>query len=46
MFSGSVRGTAFSGNRYVKNNGTATMLLFDKNGFIAGIQAGVNDVTI
>lgn len=35
-------GTAFYGNRYRKNNDNATMVLFDKNGFIAGVQAGVS----
>jgi len=31
----------FFGQRYVKNGDSAVMLLFDKNGYIAGIQAGV-----
>ncbi|CAH1785195.1 unnamed protein product [Owenia fusiformis] len=31
----------YMGTRYVKNGNTAVMLLFDKNGFIAGIQAGL-----
>ena len=32
----------FAGNRYVLKNDTATMLLFDSNGKIAGIQMGVS----
>lgn len=32
----------FRGNRYMKDNDTAVILLFDKNGYIAGIQAGVS----
>ncbi|XP_013421837.1 uncharacterized protein LOC106181865 [Lingula anatina] len=31
----------FMGNRYIKDGDTAVMLLFDKNGYIAGIQAGI-----
>ncbi|CAH1785194.1 unnamed protein product, partial [Owenia fusiformis] len=31
----------YMGRRYVKDGNSAVMLLFDKNGFIAGIQAGV-----
>ncbi|KAL5022526.1 hypothetical protein ScPMuIL_001681 [Solemya velum] len=31
----------FRGNRYMKDNDTAVILLFDKNGYIAGIQAGI-----
>jgi charged multivesicular body protein 7 len=33
--------TPFYGNRYIKNNDTSVMLLFDKKGTIAGIQAGI-----
>ncbi|CAH1785197.1 unnamed protein product [Owenia fusiformis] len=31
----------FYGNRYIKNNDSAVLLLFDGNGYISGIQAGV-----
>ncbi|XP_064630529.1 uncharacterized protein LOC135489214 [Lineus longissimus] len=31
----------FLGNRYVKGNDPAVMLLYDKNGYIAGIQQGI-----
>ncbi|XP_067940980.1 uncharacterized protein [Watersipora subatra] len=31
----------FKGNRYRKNGDQAIMLLYDKNGYIAGIQAGI-----
>lgn len=34
-------GTKFSGDRYRKNGEQAIMLLYDRNGYIAGIQAGV-----
>ena len=33
----------FKGNRYILNGDTSVMLLFDKNGFIAGIQSGIED---
>lgn len=39
---GGMTGTKFNGNRYRKDNDPATMVLFDKNGYIAGIQAGVS----
>jgi len=35
------KGSYFNGNRYTKNGDQAAMLLFDKNGYIAGIQAGI-----
>ena len=34
----------FKGERYWKNNDTAAILIYDVNGYIAGIQAGVGDV--
>jgi len=37
-----VPGTKFAGNRYIKDNDPAVMLLYDVNGYIAGIQAGVS----
>ncbi|KAF6026212.1 hypothetical protein EB796_015481 [Bugula neritina] len=40
-----VEGTMFSGNRYMLNGDTAIMILLDKNGFIAGIQAGIPKTT-
>lgn len=43
---GDVEGTMFSGNRYMLNGDTAIMILLDKNGFIAGIQAGVSNASI
>jgi charged multivesicular body protein 7 len=36
-----VSGTAFNGNRYIKGSDTGAMVLFDKNGKIAGLQAGI-----
>ena len=38
---GGTKGSYFNGNRYTKNRDQAAMLLFDKSGYIAGIQAGV-----
>ncbi|XP_076461596.1 uncharacterized protein LOC143294064 [Babylonia areolata] len=32
----------FRGNRYIKDNDYAVILLFDVNGYIAGIQCGIN----
>jgi len=37
-----VPGTKFAGNRYIKDNDIGVMLLYDVNGYIAGIQAGVS----
>lgn len=34
-------GTYFNGNRYIKDNDPGAMVLMDKNGYIAGIQAGI-----
>jgi charged multivesicular body protein 7 len=36
-----VAGTAFNGNRYTKDSDPGAMVLFDKQGKIAGIQAGI-----
>ena len=43
---GGTKGSYFNGNRYTKNGDQAAMLLFDKNGYIAGIQAGVSHLKI
>jgi len=34
-------GSYFRGNRYLLNGDKAAMLLFDKSGYVAGIQAGI-----
>ncbi|ESO95123.1 hypothetical protein LOTGIDRAFT_160886 [Lottia gigantea] len=39
--SGCDNSSPFRGERYVKDGDYAVVLLFDKNGYIAGIQAGV-----
>jgi len=36
-----VSGSYFNGNRYWKDSDPGAMVLFDKNGYIAGIQAGI-----
>ena len=35
-------GSYFNGNRYIKDSDPGAMVLMDKNGYIAGIQAGVS----
>merc|ERR1712142_1139739 len=34
-------GSYFNGNRYIKDSDPGAMVLMDKNGYIAGIQAGI-----
>jgi len=34
-------GSSYAGHRYIKDGDNGAMLLFDKNGFISGIQAGI-----
>jgi len=36
-------GSKYAGHRYIKNGDEAMMLLFDKSGYIAGVQAGVSN---
>lgn len=44
-YTGGKTGTYFNGNRYIKDNDPGAMVLMDKNGYIAGIQAGVSSTS-
>ena len=42
LIEGGESGSYFNGNRYIKDSDPGAMMLMDKNGYIAGIQAGVS----